>query len=165
MWWCKARLRLILVLPALLIGACGFHLRGDVAYPPEMAVTYIEAKDRYTPFYQQLRATLREGGLQLTQDPTRAGAVVRVLDDSSGERVLSVSARNTPNEFDVYYVVRYSLDIGGKEVLAPQALALNREYAYDETLVLGKAAEADEIRNALARDLVALVTRRISSVR
>jgi LPS-assembly lipoprotein len=165
MSWCKAWPRLVVVLPALLLGACGFHLRGDVPYPPEMALTYIDAKDRYTPFYQQLRRTLREGGLQVTQDPTRAGAVVRILDDENGERVLSVSARNTPNEFDVYYVVRYSLDIGGREALAPQSLALNREYSYDETLVLGKAAESDEIRDALARDLVALVTRRISSVR
>jgi LPS-assembly lipoprotein len=149
----------------MLPGACGFHLRGEVTYPPAMAVTYIEAKDHYTPFYQQLRQTLRAGGLQVTQDPARAGAVVRILRDESGERVLSVSARNTPNEFDVYYAVRYSLEIEGQEALAPQNLALNREYAYDETLVLGKGAESDGIRKALAGDLVAMVTRRMSSVR
>jgi LPS-assembly lipoprotein len=143
---------------------CGFHLRGDVTYPPEMAVTYIEAKDRYTPFYQQLTATLRQGGLELATDPARAGAVVRILDDESGQRVLSVSARNIPNEYDVFYSVRYSLDIGGREALAPQSAALHREYAYDETLVLGKAAEAEEIRRALARNLVGVVTRRLSSV-
>lgn len=149
---------------ALLPAACGFHLRGDVNFPPQMAVTYIDAGDRYTPFYQQLRRSLREGGLQLTQDPAKAGAVVRILADDTGQRVLSVSARNTPNEYDVYYAVRYSLDIAGKEALAPQNLAVNREYTFDETEVLGMQAQADELRNALAADLVGIVTRRLSSV-
>jgi outer membrane lipopolysaccharide assembly protein LptE/RlpB len=65
---------------------------------------------------------------------------------------------------DVYYVVRYSLELAGKEAIAEQQLALNRSYTYDETLVLGKGAESEMIRGALAEDLVALVTRRLSSV-
>ena len=129
-----------------------------------MAVTYIEASDTYTPFYQQLKAALRESGVKVTTDPDGAGAVVHILHDESGQRVSSVSARNVPNEYDVYYIVRYSLDLGGKEALAAQQLALNRDYNYDETLVLGKAAESDVMRQALAADLVGVVTRRLSSV-
>jgi LPS-assembly lipoprotein len=130
-----------------------------------MAVTYIEAADRYTPFYQELKATLRQGGVRLTARPDDAGAVLRILHDESGQRVLSVSARNTPREYDVYYIVRYALEIGGSEALAPQDLSLSRDYTYDETLVLGKGGESDVIRQALADDLVGLVTRRLSSVR
>jgi LPS-assembly lipoprotein len=144
---------------------CGFHLRGDVTYPPAMARTYIEAADRYTPFYRKVRAALRDGGVQVTDSPAGAGAVLHILEDESGQRVLSVSARNTPREFDVYYVVRYSLDIAGRQALPAQQLALNRDYTYDETLVLGKDAESELIRQALADDLVGVVTRRLSSVR
>jgi len=150
---------------ASLLASCGFHLRGDVTYPPAMAVTYIEATDMYTPFYQKLKAALRENGVKVTTDPGTAGAVVRILHDESGQRVLSVSARNVPREYDVYYIIRYSLELGGKEALAAQQLALNRDYTYDETLVLGKATESEVIRNALADDLVGVVTRRLSSVR
>lgn len=149
----------------LIPAACGFHLRGAAEYPPTMAVTYIEATDRYTPFYQKLRSSLRQGGVRVTANPTEAGAVLRILHDESGQRVLTVSARNTPREYDVYYIVRYSLEIGGSEALAPQQLALSREYTYDETLVLGKAAESQVMRQALADDLVGLVTRRLSAVR
>jgi len=148
------------VLPA----ACGFHLRGDVGYPPAMAVTYIDTADRFTPFYRKLRTTLRQGGVRVTSNPADAQAVLRIHHDESGQRVLSVSARNTPVEFDVFYLVRYSLEIGGSEALATQQLVLTREYTYDETLVLGKGAESDVIRQALASDLVGLVTRRLSSV-
>ncbi len=151
--------------PVMGLAACGFHLRGDVTYPPAMAVTYIDARDTYTPFYQQLKRALRENGVKVTGDSNAAGAVVHVLHDESGERVLSVSARNIPNEYEVYYLVRYSLELGGKEALPAQQLALDRSYTYDETLVLGKGAEADTIREALAGDLVGVVTRRLSSVK
>lgn len=149
----------------LLPAACGFHLRGDVRYPPEMAVTYIETTDRYTPFYRKLKTSLRQGGVRVTANRADAGAVLRILQDESGQRVLSVSARNTPVEYDVYYIIRYSLEIGGSEALEPQQLNLNRDYTYDETLVLGKGAESDVIRQALAGDLVGLVAQRLSSVR
>jgi LPS-assembly lipoprotein len=153
------------VATALLVSGCGFHLRGDVTYPAAMATTYIDANDRYTRFYRQLRDSLRAGGVKLTSDPNAATAVVRILQDETGERVLSVSARNTPREFEVYYVVRYALDLGGRQALAPQELVLNQDYTYDETLVLGKSAERELIKDALARDLVGVVTRRFSSVR
>lgn len=148
---------------ALGAGACGFHLRGDVEYPPGMAVTYIEAADRYTPFYRKVRAALREGGVRVTSDAGEAGAVLRILQDETGQRVLSVSARNTPRELDVYYIVRYALSIGGREALPAQQLVLSRDYTYDETQVLGKDAEGEQIRQALADDLVGVVTRRLSS--
>lgn len=145
------------------LGACGFHLRGDVRYPPDMSVTYIEAGDRYSAFYRKLKTALKDGGVTVVTDPTRAGAVLRVLEDSTGERVVSVSARNTPTEYEVYYVISYALEFGGSQVLPRRQLSLSRNYNYDSTRVLGKASEAQVIRDALAADLVALVTRRLSA--
>jgi LPS-assembly lipoprotein len=148
---------------SLAAAACGFHLRGDVQYPAGMAKTWIEAEDRYSPFYAELRAALREGSVELADSPQDAGAIVHVLKDETGQRILSVSARNTPVEYEIFYVIRYSLEIGGKESIAPQRLALTREYTWDETTVLGKSEEAETLRRALAQDLVALVTRRLAN--
>lgn len=142
---------------------CGLHLRGDVAYPAGMARTWIEAEDRYSPFYAELRAALRESKIELADNPQNATAIVHVLKDETGQRVLSVSARNTPVEYEIFYVIRYSLEIGGKESIAPQRLALTRDYTWDETAVLGKSEEAETLRRALAQDLVALVTRRLAN--
>jgi LPS-assembly lipoprotein len=157
-----ARLASLAVL-GVAVAACGFQLRGELRYPTGMAKTYIDAEDRYSPFYAELRAALLEGGLELADGPQGASATVHVLKDETGQRILSVSARNTPVEYELYYVVRYSLEIGGKESLPPQRLALTREYTWDETAVLGKSEEADTLRHGLAQDLVALVTRRLAS--
>lgn len=169
MWWSERRWRmqawLLLVLASGLDAGCGFHLRGDLNYPPALAVTYIEAGDHYTPFYRKLKAALRDGGLRVTSDPAEAGGVIRILHDETSQRVLSVSARNTPVEYEVYYVLRYAVDMGGREVLPEQQLTLSRSYNYDETAVLGKRAEADELRDSLAADMVGSVTRRLSLLR
>lgn len=162
-WWRRAPAAHAVIL-MIAVSSCGFQLRGDVNYPPAMQVTYIDAADRYSPFYQGLKTALRDGGVRVTADAGAASAVLRVLQDETGQRVLSVSARNTPREFDVYYTVRYALELDGREALAPQQLTLTRDYTYDEALVLGKTAEEETIRRAIAADLVGLVTRRLSSV-
>ena len=166
MSWCeRIAAAMVATMVAALPGGCGFHLRGDVTYPPEMGTTYIEASDHYTPFYRKMKASLRGSGVTVTSNPARAGAVLRILEDTSGQRVLTVSARNVPNEYDVYYIVKYSLEISGKEAVPAERHARNRDYTYDETLVLGMDSQSEVIREALADDLVGLVSRRLSAVK
>jgi LPS-assembly lipoprotein len=152
------------LLPLLLAG-CGFHFRGTPEFPPQMAVIHIDAADRYSAFYRELVTVLRRSEVRLTDDPAKARTVVRVLTDDTGRRLLSVTARNVPAEYEVYYRVRFSVDVDGVETVPVEQLALARDFAFDETRVLGKAAEEENIRQAIASDLVGLVTRRLTAVR
>ena len=93
---------------------CGFQLQTTGEYPPAMAVTYLEAADQYTVFYRKLSAALSNGGVRVTRAPGEATTVVRILHDETGQRILSVSPRNVPEEYDVFYIVRYSVSIEGK---------------------------------------------------
>jgi LPS-assembly lipoprotein len=78
--------------------------------------------------------------------------------------VLSVSARNTPQEYEVYYDVAYSIDRGGREVVELQLLGLVRNLNFDETQVLAKDREEVLLRDAMARDLALLVMRRLEAL-
>jgi len=69
---------------------------------------------------------------------------------------------NVPEEYDVFYIVRYSVSIEGKEVLPEQSLVQTKDYAYDETEVLGKASEEQILREAIADDFVRSVTRQLT---
>jgi outer membrane lipopolysaccharide assembly protein LptE/RlpB len=77
--------------------------------------------------------------------------------------VLSVSARNVPTEYEVYYTVRYSVSAGDATLLQAQDVTETRDYTYDETLVLGKAHEESVLREAIAKDLVRIVLKQIAS--
>jgi len=129
-----------------------------------MNVIYVDADDRYTDFNRALRDRLRASGAKVTESATDATAVVRIIKDQSGQRVLSVSARNTPEEYEVFYSIQYSVTSGGSELIAPQPLELTRDYSYDTTAVLAKQREQAILREALAQDLAGLVLRRLASL-
>jgi LPS-assembly lipoprotein len=153
---------LLLLLP--LLAGCGFHLRGAPDIPPEMARTYIDTEDRYSLFYRKLSEQLQQTGVRLVDSPAAATAQLVILADETGRRVLSVSARNVPREYEVYYTVFYSLASGEEVLVEPQLKTLTRDYTYDETRVLGKAREEDLLREAIADDLVRLVMFQLSSI-
>jgi LPS-assembly lipoprotein len=148
----------------LVMTACGWRLQGSAKLSEKMASTYIETEDRYTDFNRALRDALRASGARLASSPRDATAVVTIIDDDSGQYVLAVSAANTPEEYEVFYKVKYSVTSGGEELIPPQKIELTRNYSYDETAALAKQREGALLREALARDLAALVLRRLSAL-
>jgi len=144
--------------------SCGFHLRSDPTVPPEMARTYIAADDRYSLFYRRFREQLARAGAELVDSPVDATAEFSLLSDETGQRVLSVSARNVPTEFEVYYTVYYAVNSGETMLLEPRLQTLTRDYTYDETRVLGKAREEELLREAIVDDLVRIVLIQLSSI-
>ena len=155
--------RSIAVFAALLLSGCGFQLQGAVTIPPEMNRTWISAPDRQSLFYRELRRELLAAGFELTDYETDATATITIYYDETDQRVLSVSARNVPTEYEVYYTIEYGVTSSDSTLLEVQDLTLTRDYTYDATLVLGKAREEEQLREAIARDLVRIVLEQIST--
>jgi LPS-assembly lipoprotein len=155
---------LSICLVATLLSGCGWRLQGTTKLSPIMATTYVETDDRFTDFNRALRESLQASGARITATREEATAVVRILKDESGQRVLTVSARNTPEEYEVFYLIEYSVNGRTEELITPQKIELTRDYSYDETTVLAKQREQAILREALARDLAGLVVRRLASL-
>lgn len=148
----------------LLLAACGFQMQGAFQVPAEMQRTFIAADDVYTPFYRELRRSLQQNGMQFVATPTEATAVLSIHLDRTDQRVLSVSGRNVPTEYEVWYSVEYSVDSGNRNLLSRQFLNVTRSYTYDETLVLGKAREEALLRDAIVNDLVRIVLKQLGTL-
>ena len=153
---------LILLLATVGLTACGFRMQGIGRFPESLATTYIDTADRYTVFYRDLRAELKQGGVQVVDSPVNADAIIRIEKDSSGQNVLTISARNVPTEYNVFYSVSYSVWVNSEEALPVQALSLAQAYTYNENTVLGKNRERDAILDALAAQLVRQVAQQLS---
>jgi len=158
-----ARLAVLLAATALLTG-CGFHLQGSGSLPEGSRNVFIVTSDAVTPFAVELRRAIERAGGTIAASSREAETVVRIQKDRSGRRVLSVSARNTPQEYEIFYSIEYSVDRAGKEVLETQPLEMTRNLSFDETQLLAKDREEAIIREAMARDLAMLVTRRLESL-
>lgn len=161
--WLRAYV-LLLLGSVLLLQGCGWRLQGTARLPQTMTPVYIETKDRYTDFNRALRENLRASGVRVVERADQAAAIVHITRDESGQRVLSVSARNTPEEYEVFYAVEYSVASGDAELIAPQKLELTRDYSYETTAVLAMQREQAILREALARDLAGQVLRRLASL-
>jgi len=154
----------LLTLAVAGLAACGFHLQGAFTAPAGMDRTYIASNDRYSLFLREFEAQLLAAGVELTDSVSDATAVFTISIDQTEQRVLSVSTRNTPTEYEVFYTVAYSLDSGANNLLPQQTLTLTRDYTYDPTLVLGKAREEELLRDAIVKDLVRIVMKQISTL-
>jgi LPS-assembly lipoprotein len=139
-------------------------MRGATSVPPEMARTYIAADDQRSLFYRRLRDSLQGAGVNVVDSPVEATATFLIMSDIPGQRVLSVSARNVPREFEVFYTVFYSVQTEDATLLEPRSQTLTRDYTWDETQVLGKEKEEQFLREAIVADLVRIVLIQLSSI-
>jgi LPS-assembly lipoprotein len=157
--------RYFVLIGILVLSACGFRLAGSDPLPAVMARPYLFLKDPYTDFSREFEHQLKSSGAtpQLTRDG--ATATVDVTKDLVEQRTLAVSAKNIPTEYELTYTVTFSVHGGGKELLAPQTISLSKDFSFDETLQLAKEHEADILRQQMARDLVSIALRRLTSLK
>jgi LPS-assembly lipoprotein len=147
------------------LSACGFRLAGSEPLPAVMARPYLSLKDPYTDFSREFEHQLKSSGATPQLTAEGATATVNVSKDLVEQRTLAVSAQNIPTEYEITYTVTFSVHGGGKELLAPQTISLSRDFSFDVTLQLAKEHEADILRQQMARDLVAITMRRLTSLK
>jgi len=146
----------------LALAGCGFQLQGRQVLPPALQQVRLDVSDRQSEFTRALRASLAASGARLVEAAT--GADVRVLQDEMTERVLSVDARNIPTDYELTYRVEIEVRDRQRELMPAEVFELSRIYSFDERRQLAKDREKEILREALARDLASVVTRRLSTL-
>ena len=132
--------------------------------PEAFAYTFIDTKDEQPDFVQDLRKALIASGSKVIPTRGSSGATVSVHEDELTERILSVSARNIPTEYELTYRVKFSVTAGGKTLIDQEEITATRDLSFEESQLLAKEREQEILREALARDLVALVMRRMAAL-
>jgi LPS-assembly lipoprotein len=130
--------------------------------PDAVKNAFLEVPDRQSDFVLSLRRALLSNGAHLAHEKGQASAVVSIVKDNFTRRVLSVSATNQPNQYEVTYAVSFTVTASDKELLPQQDLSATRNYSFDERLLLAKTHEEDILRQDMAHDLADMVMRRLS---
>src|SRR5216684_2243075 len=150
---------------ALALAACGFRLAGSDPLPGVLARPYLSLKDPYTDFSREFEHQLKNSGATLQVLRANSTATIDVTKDLVVQRTLSVSAQNIPTEYELTYTVTFAVQGTDKELLAPQTISLSKDYSFEENVLLAKEHEADILRQQMARDLVAITMRRLTSLK
>lgn len=159
---------LSLVAGHLLLTSCGFHLRGAIELPPQLARTQLVGINERSELADEMTAALDGAGAQVVT--TDATAQLHVSGERQNRRLLSVGRTGRASEYEVTYQFSFELrvpvvskDKDGKDkvhyrVLVPrQSVSLSRDYSFDRNNVLGKGEEED----LLVREMRAFAVRQM----
>jgi LPS-assembly lipoprotein len=147
------------------LSACGLRLAGSHPLPEVLARPYLSLKDPYTDFSREFEHQLKSSGAALQSLRANSTATVEVTKDLVEQRTLSVSAKNIPTEYELTYTVTFTVQGADKVLLAPQTISLSKDYSFEENVLLAKEHEADILRQQMARDLVSIAMRRLTSLK
>ncbi len=153
--------RLLLVLGLLLLGGCGFHLRGSFEVPAEASP--IQVTGSASGPVNKLRQALRHADVPLVEETAKAKTVIHVFKEDFDRRVLAVDARGKAVEFELSYKLTFNIeDSSGKELVPRQSLEIKRNQINPETgVILGKIEEETYIRADMEQDAVERVLQRL----
>jgi LPS-assembly lipoprotein len=152
----------IVLLTALVLSACGWHLQGRTPLPAEFRTPYLQTVDRQSEFVVSLRKALINSGAHPEPVKDKASVIVNIIKDEVVRRTLSVSVQNQPDEYELTYNVRFSVTAGDKELLPPTDITNVRSYAFAEQLLLAKDHEEMILRQDMAHDLADMAMRRFA---
>jgi LPS-assembly lipoprotein len=157
--------RCVTLLIALVsLSACGFHVRGEVQLPPGMQRVHVQVADPFSPLKRDLEAALARSGAKLENNPGDGIAEITISAVTLAPLVRSVGANAYVNEFSMVYHVEMQVSDANSKVLMPkEVIEHSREFTFDATQAIGTAAEQDEIKKEMERDMVQTLLRKIEA--
>src|SRR5450759_4360182 len=150
-----------LLLATLLLGACGFHLRGQAGMP--FNTLYLDTVNSKTPFISELRRSLEASKVKLAPTAEQADVVLQVVFEKYDKQILTLSGSGRVTEFRLIYSVSLrAYDHKRQDWIPAEEMALRRDYSYDDTKVLAKEAEETLLYQRMRSEMVQQIMRRLS---
>lgn len=144
---------------ALLLSACGYHLRGAFELPASMKNVYVEGGSGQ--LREQFKQVMKTSSGQLVSSRNGAGIVIKIFNEDFNRRVLSLSSRGKSNEFELDYRLDYEFANAGDALLMErQSVDIRREYYNDQQFIIAKDNEEAVIRNEMYQQAVHTIVNR-----
>ncbi len=148
-----------------LLGACGFHLRGDASFP--FSTIYVNAPSS-PPMATEMRRSIAAADASTRVVDSAAGADVIlvlpvVVDDKD---VLSLSSGGSVREYQLVKRVQYRLqDKNGGDWIPAGEIVIRRSYTFNETQVLARDLQEQRLLREMQTDAVQQLIRRMQAAR
>lgn len=150
------------LLLALLLTACGFHLRGVGSLPFES----LYVQDSGAPsIARDLKRALSSSGVKLTNSAEEAQASLELMSEANTKNILSLSGGGKVREYEILYQVTFRARETGAELWGePQTVSLRRDFSYSDSALLAKEAEEARLAADMRAEAVREVLRRVGSL-
>jgi LPS-assembly lipoprotein len=160
----RAILLVLVLLPAMLLGGCGFALRGKAQLPPEMAHTRLVINDLYSRFARTTRVLLEQSGVSFVT-AGEASATLEIPVNEVVTEILTIGDNARVREYRITHTVQFRLvGANGREIIPLQTILQSRDISFDEQQILAVSREQEFVRDDLAEVLARLLLSRLQVV-
>ena len=155
----------LLLVSALALAACGFHLRQSAAVPSAMKRVHLTVSGGVGSDLQRaLSRALQVSGATIEDNGGAGIAEVNVPTAVFGTETLTLGGYSLITEYAVRYQVRFDvIDPKGNTLVPMQTISMSREYSYDATQTIGNASEVQGIQGSLISDMVQAIMFRLQA--
>lgn len=137
----------------LFISACGYQLRGSIELPKELESIYMQGGSR--ALKKTMQKTRKSSGGQLVDHIEQAEIIIKIEKENMDRRVLTLSSTGRVSEYELIYIVEFTLLDKAKEIISKQQrIEINRDYFNNQDEVLGKNNEERVIKEEMYRRAV-----------
>ena len=160
----KTLKQLTCLIGLLILSGCGFELQNTGNLNEKIDSVYIQTLDPYSSFFRSIKDALRNNGVMISDKRDEASYVLVIKQDISSDRILSISAKNTPMEYEIAYQVVWSLFKGNQEIISDIKHIETQDYSFDQNQLLGKRKEAEYLNDSLAEKISNGVLLKLGSI-
>jgi LPS-assembly lipoprotein len=158
---------LLALMSAVLLTACGFHLRGSGGQANLPFKSIFLGFPESSTLGAELKRNIRaNGGTAVLDQAKDAQAALEVLSETRDKAILSLNSQGRVREYSLTYALRFRVvDRSGKELLAPTEIDLKRTISFNESQALAKEGEEAMLYRDMQTDLVQQILRRLAALK
>ena len=159
-------LRLLpVLLLALALSACGFHLRNKIALPADLGPVRVVSTTPYSPLADALAKGMEHAGVVPAAVDANDVATLQILSERWGDLPISIDAQGRAQEFSLRYATVFVFRRADGSTLVPQQVVeLSRDYVSPPQNVTGTTTEREVLADELRREMAAAILRRVGGV-
>jgi len=150
-----------LLLAALLLDACAFHLRDQMTMP--FNALYLDTGKPSTPMVAELKRSLEANHVKLVNTAAESDVILKIVFESTDKQILTLGGNGRVSEFRLNYHISFrAYDLKQRDWIPAEEMSLYRDLSYDDTLVLAKEAEENLLYKSMRSDIVQQIIRQLS---
>lgn len=146
----------------MLLGACGWHLRGSGEYSLDGAAVMLSADDRYGELARAMQRALGES--DASRSGREADFYLQLGREQRSRRAASVGNDALVAEYELTLAVDYRVAAAEQVILPTSRALVTRTYEFDRNAIVAKSEEEELIVEEMRRELVAQILRRLTFV-
>jgi LPS-assembly lipoprotein len=150
---------------SVLVGGCGFHLRGEAALPFE-TLNISFPNDAFQMGTELKRAITSGSKTQVVDNAADAQAILQVVGNQREKVIFSLTSAGRVSGYTLRYRFVFRVHDGKGHDFIPQSeIVLIREMTYSDAQVLAKEVEEQTLYRDMQHDMAQQVMRRLAAAK